>query len=92
LKGLALKEQLRIQLMTAKLLQLCADLFALLGVFLFAYLYFSIWKSSLSSALHDPFFVVTVLLPFIPSAVLSYLASQKRKQVRALLEESQKSS
>ncbi len=85
-----MKEQLRIMLITAKVLQLCADIFAVFGIFLFAYIYFNNYSDNAMKALHDPFFVVTVLIPFVPAAVLAFAAARKRKQIRALLEQNQK--
>lgn len=85
-----MKEQLRVLLITSKVLQFCADIFAVFGIFLFAYIYFFHWKDNPFAALRDPFFIVTILVPFIPAAVLAYLAARKRSQIRALLEEMQK--
>jgi hypothetical protein len=87
---MSMKEQLRLLLMTSKILQICADIFAVFGVFLFAYIYFNHWQDNPFAALRDPFFIVTILMPFIPAAVLSLLAARKRRQIRALLEQNQK--
>ncbi len=85
-----MREQIRILLITAKMLQFCADIFAVFGIFLFAYIYFHEYQENVGSALKDPFFVVTILLPFMPAAILALLASRKRKQIRALLEQNEK--
>ena len=85
-----MKEQLRVMLITAKILQLCADIFAVFGIFLFAYIYFNNYNEKALQALHDPFFVAMILIPFIPAAVMAYAAARKRKQIRALLEQNQK--
>jgi hypothetical protein len=87
-----MKKELRALLISAKMLQVFADIFAVFGIFLFAYIYFTHWRDSPFKALQDPFFIVTILFPFIPAALLAYLASRKRKQVRSLLEENQKGS
>ena len=79
-------------IITAKVLRFCADLFAILGVVMFGFLYYNNYEGNGLAALHDPFFVVTVLVPFIPAAILAWQVSKKRKQIRALLEQQQKSS
>lgn len=86
------RQQLRVLLMTAKVLQFCADIFAVFGIFLFAFVYFNQFHDNDAMAiLKDPFFIVTVLLPFLPAAFLAYLAARKRRQVRAMLEQTEKS-
>ena len=85
-----MKEQLRVLLITSKVLQLCADIFAVFGIFLFAYIYFSHYRDNPMAAVKDPFFVVTILIPFIPAAFMAWLASRKRKQIRQLIEQSQR--
>lgn len=82
-----MNNQARQLLMTAKVFQFCADIFAVFGLFLFAYIYFSHWKDNPLTALRDPFFIVTMLIPFMPAALLAFVASRKRKQVRSLLEQ-----
>jgi len=86
------REEYRILVITAKILQFCAELFAVFGLIFFAYLYFHTYNDHPLSALHDPFFIVTVLFPFLPAAVMAAMAAKKRKQIRALLEQSSKSS
>ena len=85
-----MKEQLRLMLISAKVLQFCADIFAVFGICLFAYIYFNHWQNNPMAAFRDPMFVVTVLFPFIPAAVLAFLASRKRRKIRALLEQNPK--
>lgn len=87
-----MKEKLRELLIASKVLQFCADIFAVFGIILFAYIYFTHFASNPMMAIRDPFFVVTVLFPFIPAAVLALMASRKRKQIRTLIEENEKSS
>lgn len=87
-----MKQELKVMIVTAKVLQFCADVFAVLGIFLFAYLYFNNFKDAPLSALKDPFFIVTILIPFMPAAVMAWQAAKKRKQIRALLEQGGKSS
>ena len=85
-----MKEQIRVLLITSKVLQMCADIFAVMGIFLFAYIYFTHFRDNPLMAIRDPYFVVTILIPFIPAAFMAWLASRKRKKIRQLLEQSQK--
>jgi len=85
-----MKEKLREMLISAKVFQFFADILAVFGVFLFAYIYFTQYHDNPWAALSDPFFIVTILIPFVPAAVMAFLASRKRRQIRALLEENQK--
>ncbi len=85
-----MKDQIRVLLITSKVLQMCADIFAVFGICLFAFIYFKHFASNPMMAIKDPFFVITILFPFIPAAVMAFLAAQKRKKIRTLLEQSQK--
>lgn len=85
-----MKEQLRLYLMSAKVLQFCADIFAVFGIFMFAYIYFSRWGNKPVEAMIDPIFVVSLFIPFLPAACFAYAASKKRREIRAMLEENTK--
>jgi hypothetical protein len=90
LRLVSMKEKLRALLITAKVLQFCADIFALFGVFLFGFIYFKHYSDNPFSALRDPTFIVTILIPFIPAAALAWAASRKRRQIRTILEQNEK--
>jgi hypothetical protein len=85
-----MKEQLRTLLITAKLLQFFADIFAVFGVFLFAFIYFRLYQNNPLAAMQDPGFVVTILVPFVPAAALAWAAARKRRQIRAIVEQNEK--
>ena len=85
-----MKDQIRVLLITSKVLQMCADLFAVFGIILFAYIYFKHFRADPMLAIHNPAFVVILLIPFVPAAVMAYLAAQKRKKIRLMLEQLQK--
>ena len=85
-----MKEKLRALLITAKVLQFCADIFAVFGVFLFAFIYFQHYQNNPMAALKDPTFIVTILIPFIPAAALAWSASRKRAQIRRIVEQNEK--
>lgn len=87
-----MNKQLRELLIKAKVLQICADLFAVLGVFLFAYIYFNNYSENALAAIKDPFFIVTILIPFLPAAVLAFQASRLRRQIRDAVEQKEKTS
>lgn len=77
-------------LIYAKVMQFFADIFAVFGIFLFIYIYLKHYQNNPMAALKDPFFVVTILLPFIPASVMAYLAAKMRSDIRAMLEQSDK--
>ena len=77
-------------LITAKVLQFCADIFAVFGVFLFGLIYFKNYQDNPFAALQDPSFILTILLPFIPAAALAWAAARKRSKIRALVEQNEK--
>lgn len=85
-----MRQQIRLMLMSAKVLQLFADIFAVFGIILFAYIYFVHWNNNPWAAIRDPMFVVTLFVPFLPAACFAYSASKKRRQIRAMLEENPK--
>lgn len=85
-----MRDQIRELLITSKILQICADIFAVFGIGLFAFIYFKHFRTDPMAAIHNPLFVVILLIPFVPSAVMAYLAAKKRKKIRLLLEQSQK--
>lgn len=76
--------------MTSKILQVCADLFAVFGIGLFAYIYFKHFRADPMMALQNPEFVAVLLIPFVPAAVMAWLASQKRRKIRQMVEQSGK--
>lgn len=85
-----LKDQLKPLLLSAKVMQFFADILAVMGIFLFAYLYFTKWNNNAWSAIRDPMFAFTVLIPFVPAACFAYMASKKRSKIRSMLDASKK--
>lgn len=86
-----MKDDLRILVINAKVLQFCADIFAVLGVGLFAFLFYDNFNGHPLDAFKDPVFVTTVLIPFVPAAALAAMAAGKRKRIKALLDKEGKS-
>lgn len=87
-----MQENLRVMLIKAKVLQMCADIFAVFGIFLFIYIYLSEYQDNATKALRDPTFIFTILIPFMPAALLAYVASRERKKIRAIVEGQSKKS
>ncbi len=86
-----MNNELRVLLITSKIMQICADLFAVFGICLFAYIYFKHFRADPMLAIQNPTFVVILLIPFMPAAVMAWLAAKKRKKIRQLLlEQAQK--
>ena len=85
-----LRQELRKLLIAAKVYQIFADVLAVFGICLFAYIYFTHYKDNPFGAIRDPFFVVTILIPFMPAAVMANLSSNKRRKIRARLEQNAK--
>ena len=86
-----MKEDLRILVINAKVLQFCADLFAVLGIGLFAFLFYDNFNGHPLDAFKDPVFITTIIIPFVPAAALAAMAARKRKQIKALLDQQSKS-
>lgn len=74
-------------LIKAKVLQVFADIFAVFGIFMFIYIYLTQYQNNPAKALQDPTFVITILVPFIPAAVLAFVASRKRAKIRQTIEQ-----
>ena len=67
----------------AKIFRFFALVFALAGMVIFVVLYFQNVEGAFLSALTNPFIIFIVLVPFLPAAVLSFLASRlEREYVR----------
>ena len=82
-----MREQLRSMLIAVKIMQLCTDIFAVFGVFLFSYIYFKQYSDNPASAIKDPYIVIYVLIPFLPAAMLAYMTARQRKKIRTLVEQ-----
>lgn len=76
-------------LIKARTYRLCSIIFALMGIVIFAFLYYQNMRGNILNALHDPYFIVVIAFPFIPAAVLSWMAVSAEKKMARLLLESQ---
>ena len=84
------KKELRAVLVKARMYRLASIIFALMGVVVFAVIFFQNMGGDLLGALRDPIFVVIVGFPFLPAAVLSWIAARMEKKLARLLESSSK--
>lgn len=67
-------------MLKARLLRFFAFVFACVGIVVFIALYFQNVEGSFLSALTNPFIVTIILVPFLPAAVLSFMASRAERQ------------
>ena len=67
-------------MLKARLLRFFAFVFACGGIVVFIALYFQNIQGSFLSALTNPFVVTIILVPFLPAAVLSFMASRLERQ------------
>lgn len=86
------REKLHSLLLKARLYRLAAFVFAVMGLVVFAVLYFQNMQGNLLNALRDPYFIVVVGFPFLPAAVLSWMAVSSERKAGKLLESLKKSS
>jgi hypothetical protein len=74
----------RQMLLKAKLFRLFSLVFAVTGLIIFMVLYFQHVDGAFFSAMTNPFVVTIVIVPFLPAAVLSWMAGRlERKYERA---------
>jgi hypothetical protein len=85
-----IKQDPKVLFVTARILQFCADVFAVFGLFMVAFIYFTHFKGQVFDALSDPTSIALVITSFLPAAVMAWQASKKRKQAKTLLERSRK--
>lgn len=74
----------------ARFYRLAALIFAVMGLFVFAIMYFQVSNGNFLAALRDPFFVVVVIFPFLPAVILSWMAARAEKKLGNLLESRRK--
>jgi uncharacterized membrane protein len=80
------RDKMRSMLVKARMYRLTAIIFALMGLIVFAVLYFQNMQGDLLNALRSPYFIVVVAFPFLPAAVLSWMAANAEKKLSALIE------
>lgn len=71
----------REMILKARILRWAAVVFAIAGLVVFLILYARNVDGNFFSALTDPFIVAIILVPFLPAAVLSWLARRLERKV-----------
>lgn len=76
-------------LVKVKLYRFVSLLFVTLGIFVFCIMYVQNVEGKLLQALRDPMTITVFLVPFIPAAVLTFLADSAEKKYKKQLEKEQ---
>lgn len=67
-------------ILKARLLRLVATVFAIVGLIIFLVLYAQNVEGTFFSAMTNPFIIAIIIVPFLPAAVLSWLARRIERQ------------
>ncbi len=86
------KAKISAMLVKARLYRLASLVFAVMGLVVFAVIYFQNTQGDFIGAMRDPFFIVIIVFPFLPAAVLSWMAGSAEKKLDTMLESRKKSS
>ena len=78
------KAKLRAMLIKARMYRLASIIFALMGLVVFTVLFFDSMRGNFLTALRDPLFIVVVGFPFLPAAVLSWMAASAEKKLAGM--------
>jgi succinate dehydrogenase hydrophobic anchor subunit len=85
------KELLREDLVKAKLYRAVAFIFAICGFAIFMFMMSQLVSDGVYQAFKNPFMIVILVVPFLPSVVLSWLAVRAERKVGELMGSHQKS-
>jgi len=83
---MAQEKSLKEYAIKARLYRFMSILFVTLGIFIFCIMYIQNVEGQLLSALKDPMVISIFLVPFLPAAVLSFLADKAEKKYAQLLQ------
>lgn len=72
-------------LIKSKLYRFVSLLFITIGIFVFCVMYVQNVEGKLMQALKDPMIISVFLIPFIPAAVLSFLADSAEKKYKQMI-------
>ena len=70
----------RLLLQKAKLYRTFSLVFVTVGIFVFCFMYINNVDGRLMQALRDPFTIGIFMIPFLPAAVLTYVADRFEKK------------
>ena len=73
-------------LIRAKFYRTFSLIFVVLGIIIFSFLYVANVDGRLIAALKNPFTLGIFIIPFLPAAVLSFLAARNEKRYYKLVE------
>lgn len=73
-------------LLKSRIYRVIALVFAVMGVAIFALLYFKFIEGDVLSALRKPHLVLFVIIPFLPAFILSRIAFKAEDKLRKILE------
>lgn len=83
----AKRRKARELIIRVKLYRLLAVLLAVLGLLIFASLYYEYIQADLMAALTDPKTVMFVLVPFLPAAIIAWIARGEEKKLTKTIED-----
>ena len=64
--------------------------FAVIGLLLFIFMYIRYIEGRFYEAMQDPSVIVILIVPFIPAAVLSFIASRLEKKLMRYIDDDSK--
>jgi hypothetical protein len=73
-------------LIQAKFFRVSATVFLIMGILVSAVIYFKKIDGDVMEALHNPLLVVSLIIPFLPAAVLAKRADKSHKKLKALVD------
>jgi hypothetical protein len=77
-------------LVKSKLYRFASLLFVTIGIFVFCALYIQNVEGRLLTAIKDPLTIFVFLFPFLPAALLSFLADKAEKKYRDTINSNKK--
>lgn len=76
----AVNNEARILLVKSKLYRTFSLVFVTLGIFIFCFLYINNVDGRFLEAMRDPYTILVFLIPFLPAAVLTFIADRFEKK------------
>ncbi len=77
-------------LVKSKLYRFASLLFVTIGIFIFCALYIQNVEGRLMAAIKDPLIILIFVFPFLPAALLSFLADKAEKKYRDAINSNKK--
>jgi O-antigen/teichoic acid export membrane protein len=83
------KHQARELYLKSKIYRFFAILFAGVGLLVFANIYFVFSDGNFFKAISDPFFIVLIIFPFVPTIILSMMATRYERKLADFFKQSE---